>query len=335
MLAAASKNACSFAARRDLLVAHKEDLSSLCLIMHWGPRDRQALASDVRLFSAALPDSCSIKAIGQQDSEPVPAGMLDACKSVSLALQNAVYVIQKCGRDADMDPGKSNQVCALLAPACLVVAQPHPWCRPCLDAAPVAALLRVCTDVMPEWSAAVKPIIRQLQQLKQQGTGQGQADGDSSVARAGAFLQQIWFLAATSTVHRPAVFNSRVLASMPYAAELAALLLAVPGAVEAPREDIPEPPLGSNTQLVTSLGLSAASCSINVTSQYLCMQGDSLLAAPASVPPAPVSDAVQVAAALHTAVLLAAHDQRQAAGQGSGFHLWLQQLGFPMGLAQA
>lgn len=46
-IAAAANNASSFGARRDLLVAHKEDLTSMCLIMHFAPRDRLALASDV------------------------------------------------------------------------------------------------------------------------------------------------------------------------------------------------------------------------------------------------------------------------------------------------
>lgn len=74
--------------------------------------------------------------------------MLDACKSVSIAIQNALFMAHECGRDADMDPGKSEQACALLAPACLVVADAwRPWCRPCPDAASVAALCLACAQM--------------------------------------------------------------------------------------------------------------------------------------------------------------------------------------------
>lgn len=209
---------------------------------------------------------------------------------------------------------------------------------------------------MPEWSAAVKPIILQLQQLKQQDTsapaappaasaGSQEKAAEPAEVRAAAFLQHLWVVATSSTMERPAVFNSKVLPSMSDAAELAVLLLTVPRAPAAatggddehdaaPAAPPPELP-ADRVQKVASLAHTSASQTLHLISQYLCMHGMAYIHVPASAPAVLVSDAVQMAVALNLAVWLAAYGGQHQAGQASASRLWLEEVGFPVGTAKA
>lgn len=210
-----------------------------------------------------------------------------------------------------------------------------PWAdRSAVPRAPlVCSCASVHTDVVPAWSAAVKPMIQQLKQQQQQ---QG-AEGDTlrwQARRAGGFLLQVWNTNTLSTLERPAVFDA---STMTDAAELAVLLLTLPRVGPGERAD------GSGDS--TSLGAVTASHTLHLICQYVHIHGRTLIQqGPDSAPPpaALVSDAVQQAMALHLSVWLAAygggqqHQQQQQQDNSTTAHIaFLQQLGFPHASATA